>query len=89
MSTVSFSFIPRTIRLLEDHSYFGLKKENVTIMKQNGVPALMNPECAIATKDDGHIIYEGEIHYGNAEYEFEIDAASGTILEWTVDYEDD
>lgn len=40
-------------------------------------------------EDDGHIIYEGEIHYGNAEYEFEIDAASGTILEWTVDYEDD
>ena len=40
-------------------------------------------------EDDGHIIYEGEIHYGNAEYECEIDAASGTILEWTVDYEDD
>ena len=40
-------------------------------------------------EDDGHIIYEGEIHYGNAEYELEIDAASGTILEWTVDYEDD
>ena len=40
-------------------------------------------------EDDGHIIYEGEIHYGNAEYEFEIDAATGTILEWTVDYEDD
>ena len=66
MSTVSFSFIPRTIRLLEDHSYFGLKKENVTIMKQNGVPALMNPECAIATKDDGHIVFKphghGDIH---------------------------
>ena len=40
-------------------------------------------------EDDGHIIYEGEIRYGNAEYEFEIDAATGTILEWTVDYEDD
>ena len=41
-------------------------------------------------EDDGHIICEGEIHYGNAEYEFEIDAASGTAS-WnrTVEYEDD
>ena len=35
-------------------------------MKQNGVPALMNPECAIATKDDGHIVFKphghGDIH---------------------------
>ena len=38
-------------------------------------------------EDDGHIIYEGEIHYGNAEYEFEIDAASGDILSWDYDAE--
>ena len=40
-------------------------------------------------RDDGFLIYEGEIHYNRMEYEFEIDAATGTILEWTVDYEDD
>lgn len=32
--------------------------------------------------DDGRRIYEGEIIYNNMEYEFEIDAATGTFLEW-------
>ena len=66
MSTFPSIFITSTIQLLEDHNYFGLKKENVTIMKQNGVPALLNPECEIATKEDGHIVFKphghGDIH---------------------------
>ncbi len=33
-------------------------------------------------EDDGRIEYEGKIIYGNYEYEFEIDAASGIFLEW-------
>ena len=34
-------------------------------------------------RDDGRYKYEGEIHYNGREYEFEIDANSGTILEWS------
>lgn len=33
--------------------------------------------------DDGRYKYEGEIIYNNTEYDFEIDANSGTILEWS------
>lgn len=36
-------------------------------------------------QDDGRRIYEGSIYAGGVEYEFEIDAASGVILEWEED----
>lgn len=32
--------------------------------------------------EDGKQVYEGSIVYGGMEYDFEIDASSGTILEW-------
>ena len=32
--------------------------------------------------DDSVREYEGEIHYNGMEYEFEINAYDGTILEW-------
>lgn len=35
--------------------------------------------------DDGRMIYEGEIHYNGWEYEFEIDAATGAIIDWDID----
>lgn len=35
--------------------------------------------------DDGFLNYEGEIWYGGMEYEFEIDGATGTIIEWEID----
>lgn len=35
--------------------------------------------------DDGRLTYEGKIIYGGVEYDFEIDAATGNILEWDED----
>ena len=35
--------------------------------------------------DDGRLIYEGEFFYNNLEYEFEIDAATGMLLDWDVE----
>ncbi len=57
----------KTIELLEAHNYFGFKKENLTIIKQEKVPALLDNECNIAlvkdkllidTKPHGH----GDVH---------------------------
>ncbi len=39
--------------------------------------------------DDGHSIYEGEVYYNQIEYEFELNAENGKILEWSEDREDD
>lgn len=35
--------------------------------------------------DNGRYHYDGKIFYEQIEYEFEIDASDGTILEWDVD----
>lgn len=35
--------------------------------------------------DDGRLIYEGELYKDGWEYEFEIDGATGSILEWEKD----
>lgn len=39
-------------------------------------------------RDDGRDIYEGEIYYDRTEYEFEIDASTGSFIKWSVDYRD-
>ncbi len=36
--------------------------------------------------DDGRAYYEGEIYYNNTEYEFEMNAATGEILEWSEEH---
>ena len=38
--------------------------------------------------DDGRAVYEGELRDGRMEYEFEIDAASGSFLKWEQDWDD-
>ena len=35
--------------------------------------------------DDRRLVYEGEFISGHLEYEFEIDAASGTLVDWDVE----
>ena len=35
--------------------------------------------------DDGRLEYEGSLYHGGYEYEFEIDGATGEILQWEID----
>ena len=58
----------KTVELLEKNNNFGLKKEQITIVKQEKCPALIDNECHLAlmkdklmieTKPHGH----GDIHY--------------------------
>ncbi len=36
-------------------------------------------------RDDGRVVYEGTMRSGWTEYEFEVDASTGRILDWDVD----
>ncbi|MDO4746346.1 MAG: PepSY domain-containing protein [Bacillota bacterium] len=35
--------------------------------------------------DDGRLEYEGSLYYDGYEYEFEIDGATGNLLQWEID----
>ena len=37
--------------------------------------------------DDGRVLYEGEMRNGWMEYEFEIDAVTGAIVDWEADWD--
>lgn len=39
-------------------------------------------------RDDGHWMYDGEIYYNGKEFEFEMNAESGQILEWSEEEDD-
>lgn len=40
-------------------------------------------------QDDGRKVYNIEFTYSNIEYEYEIDASTGKIIEWDSDYDED
>ena len=40
-------------------------------------------------KEDGVLVYDVEFTYGGTEYDYEIDAATGAILDWDMDEADD
>lgn len=50
------------------------------------VPGAKAEHCSLwLDEDDGRLVYEGQIVYDQMEYEFEIDAYSGTVLEWEAE----
>lgn len=51
------------------------------------VPGAQIKELELDT-DDGRLIYEGELRKGRMEYEFEMDANTGSFLEWEQEYDD-
>lgn len=51
------------------------------------VPNAYMHYCALKA-DNGRLIYEGEMSLKQTEYEFEINAVDGAIIEWDVDEDD-
>lgn len=61
-----------------------LSQEEAIAMALERVPGASEQDIRIELDyDDGQYKYEGDIIYDQKEYEFEIDANSGTFLEWS------
>ncbi len=63
-------------------TYIGLAKAKEIVLQKAPGATIYKIELE---RDDGRISYEGEARKGNVEYEFDIDAYTGTILSWEVE----
>lgn len=59
------------------------KEEAIQIVLDRVKGATANQVIIELDEENGYLIYEGEVHYNNREYEFELNASDGKILEWS------
>ena len=72
-------------RNITSNSYIGVNRAmNIALKK---VPGASNSHVKKINLDreNGRMVYEGEIYYNGQEYEFDIDAVTGDIVKWKVD----
>lgn len=67
-----------------------ISAEAATQMVVDKVPGASGEQVRMELDfDDGVYKYEGELRYEGMEYDFEIDANTGTFLEWTEEKQDE
>ena len=67
-----------------DSAEVAVTLEEATAIALERVPGATESDIRIQLdRDDGVYKYEGDIIYEQREYDFEIDANTGTILEWS------
>ena len=81
------AILEREITFTEVVSSEKITLEQAKKIALNQVPGATVREMKL-DEDDGRLVYEGELCKGRMEYEFEIDAVTGTILSWDADYDD-
>ena len=72
-------------RNITSNSYIGVNRAmNIALKK---VPGASNSHVKKIhlDRENGRMVYEGEIYYNGQEYEFDIDAVTGDIVKWKVD----
>lgn len=69
----------------ESNAHIGIDKAISVVLKK--VPGAKEADIheIELDDDDGVAVYEGELVYNGYEYEFEIDAESGELLQWEID----
>jgi uncharacterized membrane protein YkoI len=80
----SVEAIERSVK--EQKSYIGVDKAKTVALEHAGIStASASFSKAKLDNDDGKVVYEIEFYVGRTEYDYEIDAYSGTILEYDID----
>ncbi|MGN0244164.1 MAG: PepSY domain-containing protein [Lachnospiraceae bacterium] len=69
-----------------DAKYIGIDKAKAIALKDAGITGSVSYTKAKLDKDDGVYVYDVEFRYGSAEYEYEIDAKTGKILDRDKDF---
>lgn len=72
-------------RNVSSNNYIGVNRAmNIALKK---VPGASNSHVKKINLDreNGRIVYEGEIYYNGQEYEFDIDAETGEIVKWKAE----
>ncbi|MCD7755440.1 MAG: PepSY domain-containing protein, partial [Firmicutes bacterium] len=71
-------------------SLIGESAAKTTALNHAGVTAssITNYKCEL-DRDDGLVVYEIEFDCGGYEYDYEINATTGTIISWEKEYDDD
>ena len=72
-------------RNIASNSYIGVNRAmNIALKKVPGANSSHVKEIHL-DRENGRMVYEGEIYYNGQEYEFDIDAVTGDIVKWKVD----
>jgi len=72
-------------RNIASNSYIGINRAmNIALKKVPGANSSHMKEIHL-DRENGRMVYEGEIYYNGQEYEFDIDAVTGDIVKWKVD----
>ena len=58
----------RTINFLKEHSNFGMKENQISLIKQEKIPAILDNECHLALREDKFLLQtkphgHGDVHY--------------------------
>ena len=65
-----------------------MDKAKEIALKHSGVSGKVNYTKAKMERDDGINVYEIEFFQNGMEYDYEIQASDGKILDWSAEYDD-
>ena len=72
-------------RNIASNSYIGVNRAmNIALKKLPGANSSHMKKIHL-DRENGRMVYEGEIYYNGQEYEFDIDAVTGDIVKWKVE----